>query len=395
MSENNESVQETSAPASREDRSTGIFGLPSLGLANRFAALPMWARLVVVLLLVSFAFYLPYLNILPFAYVRTDLTSGGSDWGGVLFLIVIYMIVAVGLNVVIGLAGLLDLGYIGFYALGAYSVAIFGSPSSPVTEAISAKFGLSEDWAVPFAACIPIALGIALVSGVILGAPTLRLRGDYLAIVTMGFGEIIRILSRNLDGVTNGPAGITLVPRPPEPSENFFSSIESAHWYWLALCVLFLLIFLARRLENSRVGRAWLAIREDEDAAAVMGVNAFKFKLWAFAIGAALGATAGLLFASKQAYVEPTGFALNLSFLFVAMVVIGGSGNMLGAMLGAFLITYLPERFREFQDWRPFAFGLAMVAVMVLRPQGLVPSRRRAREFEDRKHEAEEAAADV
>jgi branched-chain amino acid transport system permease protein len=231
--------------------------------------------------------------------------------------------------------------------------------------------------------------------GGLLGAPRLKLRGDYLAIVTMGFGEIIRILSRNVTSVTNGSAGIIGVPRPPEPSENFFSSIETAHWYWLALSVLLLLMFLTRRLENSRVGRGWLAIREDEDAAAVMGVNAFKFKLWAFAIGAALGATAGLLFASKQAYVEPTGFALNLSFLFVAMVVIGGSGNMYGAMLGAFLITYLPERFREFQDWRPFAFGVAMVAVMVLRPQGLVPSRRRAREFEDRKHEAEEAATDV
>lgn len=396
MSDINDPVPDTESESTAGKRRTaGFLGLPSLGIAERFNALPVWAKLPVVLLLVSFAFYLPFLNILPFAYVRTDLTSGGSDWGGVLFLVVIYMIVAVGLNVVIGLAGLLDLGYIGFYALGAYSVALFGSPSSPVTEMIASKFGLSEGWAVPFAACVPIALAVALASGVVLGAPTLRLRGDYLAIVTMGFGEIIRILSRNVTSVTNGSAGITSVPRPPEPSENFFSTIESAHWYWLALSVLILLMFLTRRLENSRVGRGWLAIREDEDAAAVMGVNAFKFKLWAFAIGAALGAIAGLLFASKQSYVEPTGFALNLSFLFVAMVVIGGSGNMVGAMLGAFLITYLPERFREFQDWRPFAFGLAMVAVMVLRPQGLVPSRRRAREFEDRKHEAQEAAADV
>ena len=391
MSDNKAPVAE---PAD-EGRKAGFLGLPSLGLADRFSSLPLWAKLPIVLLVVSFAFYLPNLTILPFAYIRTDLTSGGSDWGGVLFLVVIYMIVAIGLNVVIGLAGLLDLGYIGFYALGAYSVAIFGSPSSPVTQKIAERFDLGEGWAVPFAACIPIALGIALAAGVTLGAPTLRLRGDYLAIVTMGFGEIIRILSRNVGSVTNGSAGIIGVPSPPEPSENYFSSIESAHWYWLALVVLILLIFLTRRLENSRVGRGWLAIREDEDAAAVMGVNAFKFKLWAFAIGASLGAIAGLLFASKQAYVEPTGFALNLSFLFVAMVVIGGSGNMVGAMLGAFLITYLPERFREFQDWRPFAFGVAMVMVMVLRPQGLVPSRRRAREFADRKHEAEEAAADV
>ncbi|HXH79157.1 branched-chain amino acid ABC transporter permease [Nocardioides sp.] len=385
----------TEGPSVAGDRKAGFMGLPSLGIADRFAALPLWGKVPIVLALVSFAFYLPYLTILPFALVRTDLTSGGSDWAGVLFLVVIYMIVAIGLNVVIGLAGLLDLGYIGFYALGAYTVAIFGSPSSPVTKLIADKFGLSEGWAVPFALCIPLALAVALISGVALGAPTLRLRGDYLAIVTLGFGEIIRILSRNVDAVTNGPAGIIGVPRPPEPSDNYFSSIESAHWYWLALAVLILLMFMTRRLEDSRVGRGWLAIREDEDAAAVMGVDAFKFKLWAFAIGAALGAMAGLLFASKQAYVEPTGFALNLSFLFVAMVVIGGSGNMVGVMLGAFLITYLPERFRGFDDWRPFAFGVAMVLVMVLRPQGLVPSRRRAREFEDRKHEAEEAAADV
>ncbi|WP_457206420.1 branched-chain amino acid ABC transporter permease [Nocardioides sp. P5_C9_2] len=395
MSDLNEPTPDTTADQSTSSRATGAFGLPRLNIAERYSRAPLWVRMPIVLIGITFAFYLPFLNILPFAYIRTDLTSGGSDWGGVLFLIVTYMIVAIGLNVVIGLAGLLDLGYIGFYAIGAYSVALFGSPSSPVTKMIAERFGLSEGWAVPFVACVPIAIALALASGVLLGAPTLRLRGDYLAIVTMGFGEIIRILSRNVTSVTNGSAGIIGVPSPPEPSENFFSAIETAHWYWLGLSVLIVLIFLVRRLEDSRVGRGWLAIREDEDAAAVMGVNAFKFKLWAFAIGAAVGAIAGLLFASKQAYVEPTGFALNLSFLFVAMVVIGGSGNMVGAMLGAFLITYLPERFREFQDWRPFAFGVAMVAVMILRPQGLIPSRRRAREFADRKNEAEEAATDV
>jgi branched-chain amino acid transport system permease protein len=265
-------------------------------------------------------------------------------------------------------------------------------------EALQSRFGFSEEWAVPFAVCIPIAITMSLIAGVFLGAPTLRLRGDYLAIVTLGFGEIIRITARNLDNVTNGASGITGVPVPPGPESDgraFFNTIDAERWYWLALVILILIIWLARRLEHSRVGRAWLAIREDEDAAAVMGVAGFKFKLWAFAIGATLGGLAGLLFGSKQQYVEPNAFMVNLSFLFVAMVVIGGSGNIFGALLGAFLLTYLPERFREFVDWRPFAFGVALVAVMILRPQGLVPSRRRAREFEDRRHEAEEAAADV
>jgi branched-chain amino acid transport system permease protein len=367
-------------------------------LGERFGNAPGWVRGAVLLLVVAFAFYLPFLNILPFAYIRTDLTATGSDWASVLFLVVVYMIVAVGLNVVIGLAGLLDLGYVGFYALGAYSVALFGSTSSPVVESLQNRFGLSEEWAVPFALCIPLALAFSLTAGVILGAPTLRLRGDYLAIVTMGFGEIIRITARNLDNVTNGAAGITNVPTPPGPvidGRNYFNTIDAHRWYWLALVILIILIWLTLRLEHSRVGRAWLAIREDEDAAAIMGVAGFKYKLWAFAIGAALGGLAGLLFGSKQQFVEPNAFMLNLSFLFVAMVVIGGSGNIFGVLLGAFLLTYLPERFRGFEEWRPLAFGVALVAVMILRPQGLVPSRRRAREFEDRRHEAEEAAADA
>jgi len=380
--------------------------LKVLRLRDRWATLPHRIRIVVMLCLVAFAFYLPRLTVLPFAYVRTDI-GGGSDWASVLFLVAIYMIVAVGLNIVVGMAGLLDLGYIGFYALGAYSVALFGSPSSPVTEWIAEKYDLGTGWALPFAATIPIAIALTMTAGVILGAPTLRLRGDYLAIVTMGFGEIIRIIARNADPITGGAAGVTNVPAPPPTIDGkpWFNVGEPERWYWLALCVLILLIFVARRLENSRVGRAWLAIREDEDAAAIMGVPAFKFKLWAFAMGAALGAIAGLLFGSKQAYVEPTGFALNLSFLFVAMVVIGGSGNIGGAMLGAFLITYLPERFRTVPfleslgidpvAWRPFAFGVALVLVMILRPQGLIPNRRRAREFEDRRHEAEEAAVDA
>jgi branched-chain amino acid transport system permease protein len=361
------------------------------GMRDRWKALPKAVRWLFGLAGVVLLFILPYVQTYPFAYIRTDIIAGGSDWSSVLFLCAVYVIIAIGLNVVVGLAGLLDLGYVGFYAIGAYSVALFGSPDSPVTQWIAREFGLSEGWAVTWAICVPIALFLTMLSGVILGGPTLRLRGDYLAIVTLGFGEIIRIVARNSE-FTGGPNGVVNIPKPPGPTVEgrpFFNVLDIYRWYWLALVVLFIFVFAVRRLERSRVGRSWLAIREDEDAAQVMGVPAFKFKLWAFAIGAALGGISGLLFASRQGSIDPASFILNLSFLFVAMVVIGGSGNMLGVVVGAILLTYLPERFREFFEWRPFAFGVALVAVMILRPQGLIPSRRRARELADRKKEAE------
>ena len=368
------------------------------GIRSSWDGLPKPVKLAVLALLVAFLFYLPFLNILPFAQVRTDLNSGGSDWGSVLFTMTVYAIIAVGLNVVIGLAGLLDLGYVGFFAIGAYSVALFGSPDSPVTGWIREQYGLSEEWAVAWAACVPIAIALTMISGVILGAPTLRLRGDYLAIVTLGFGEIIRIVLRNSE-FSGGVQGVTNIPKPPGPIDaagrDFFNVLDIYRWYWLALVFLFIMIFAVRRLEHSRVGRSWLAIREDEDAAAIMGVPAFQFKLWAFAMGAALGGLSGMLFASRQGFVDPGSFELQLSFLFVAMVVIGGSGNMAGVILGAILLTYLPERFREIEEWRNFGFGVALVMVMVLRPQGLVPNRRRARELEDRKAEAQEEAVDA
>lgn len=369
------------------------------GIRTRWSDQSPVVKWVGALAVVAFFFYLPFLNILPFAYIRTDLNDAGTSWASVLFLMAVYAIVAVGLNVVIGLAGLLDLGYVGFFAIGAYSVGLFGSPTSPVTDWISNKYGFSDDWAVAWAACIPIAIALTMISGVILGAPTLRLRGDYLAIVTMGFGEIIRIVARNSEW-TGGPSGVNNIPKPPGPVDketglDFFNVLDLYRWYWLALVILIILIFAVRQIEHSRVGRAWLAIREDEDAAAIMGVPAFQFKLWAFAIGAALGGMSGMLYASRQAYIDPGGFGLALSFLFVAMVVIGGSGNMLGVIVGSGLLTYLPERFREFQGWRPLSFGVALVVVMILRPQGLIPSSRRASELADRKNEAEEAATDV
>jgi branched-chain amino acid transport system permease protein len=277
-------------------------------------------------------------------------------------------------------------------------VALFGSVNSPVVKWFQQQFDLPPGWAVTWAVCALLAVVLTMISGVLLGWPTLRLRGDYLAIVTLGFGEIIRIVARNMQGVTNGPQGISAIPGPegpPSADNQYFGLVDVKPWYWLAITFVLVMVFAVRRLEHSRVGRAWLAVREDEDAAAVMGVYPFKYKLWAFAIGAALGGLSGLLFGSRYAFIDPTQFNVNLSILFVAMVVVGGSGNMVGVSLGAVLLAYLPERFREIADYRWLAFGLAMVLVMILRPQGLIPSRRRQRELKDRAAEAEEAPAHV
>jgi branched-chain amino acid transport system permease protein len=377
---------DTTTRANPLDRIRAVPG----GIGERWRRLPKWQRMLGFAAFVVFLYYLPYLGIPGLTWLRTDSIEGGNNWAGVLFTCAVYVLIAIGLNVVIGLAGLLDLGYIGFFAVGAYSVALFGSRQSPVVEALRNRFGLSEDWAVAWAVCIPIALALAMISGVILGWPTLRLRGDYLAIVTLGFGEIIRIVVRNSTTWSGGPPGVAGIPGPqgaPSADNDIFGLIDPKPWYWLALSVVLLMVFLVRRLENSRVGRAWLAVREDEDAAAVMGVYPFKFKLWAFAIGAALGGLSGFLFASRSGFIEPNQFNAQLSILFVAMVVVGGSGNMAGVALGAFLLAYLPERFRDFSQWRFLVFGLALVLVMLLRPQGLIPSRRRARELKDRQEE--------
>jgi branched-chain amino acid transport system permease protein len=361
------------------------------GISDRWRGLPNWQRWLFVAAAIGLLYYMPYFGVPGLNLIRTDMSDKGASWSGVLFLCAIYALVAIGLNVVIGLAGLLDLGYIGFFAIGAYSVALFGSTDSPVVKMLQAKLGLSEAWAVPWAICIPIAIAFTMISGVLLGWPTLRLRGDYLAIVTMGFGEIIRIIARN-SAFTNANLGVNNIPGPEGPASvdnTVFGVVDPTPWYWLALTIVLLLVVGVRRLEHSRVGRSWAAVREDEDAAAVMGVHGFRFKLWAFAIGACLGGVSGMLFASRQGYIEPGNFNLVLSITFVAMVVIGGSGNMMGVALGAVLLTYLPERFRDFIDWRPFMVGVALVVVMVLKPTGLIPSRRRARELKDRAEEAE------
>ena len=351
-----------------------------VNLRSRWSNLPRPWRISVVFAFIVLLYSLPGLE-LPL------ITTEATDFTSVLFLCAVYVLVAVGLNVVIGLAGLLDLGYIGFYAVGAYSVAILGSPNSPVV--------IQYPWIV----CVPIAIAFTMVSGVVLGWPTLRLRGDYLAIVTLGFGEIIRVIGLN-STITNGNRGITAVPNPggnwPEwlawfpgisADEPIFSITNVIGFYWLALTVVIICILGVRRLEDSRVGRSWVAIREDEEAAEIMGVPTFKYKLWAFAIGAALGGLSGALFFSKQTFINAQSFDLFTSILWVAAVVIGGAGNQLGVAVGAVLLAYLPERFREFADYRLLAFGAALIAMTIFRPQGLLPSRRRSVELEDRKKE--------
>jgi branched-chain amino acid transport system permease protein len=276
--------------------------------------------------------------------------------------VIIFVLVALGLNVVVGLAGLLDLGYVGFYAVGAYVVGVL----------------TSQHASLPWLVVLPIAVVVSMLFGVILGTPTLRLRGDYLAIVTLGFGEIIRISAKNLDWL-GASRGISDIGRPPSIGPLKFGVIDPKPYYWLGLTLVFLVVFCLYRLEESRVGRAWTAIREDEDAAELMGVNTFKFKLWAFAIGAAVGGLAGAHYAGKVGFISPDNFPLQLSILFLAAVVLGGSGNMYGAILGGIMVAWLPERFRNFTDKRVLVFGIALVLVMVFRPEGLLPRRVRTK----------------
>ncbi len=349
------------------------------GIRERFRALPRWAKVVLAIALALFIYLLPILN--PPLITTTD-----SDFGAVLFLCALYALVAIGLNIVIGYAGLLDLGYIGFFAVGAFTVGILGSAHGKV----------------PLLLCIPLAMGVTLISGIILGAPTLRVRGDYLAIVTLGFGEIVRLILVNADSLTGGSRGISNIPTPPswvlfeipklrwdgltayidlDNTTKFleFGVTDSIPYYWLALTLVLIVLFLDWRMQNSRVGRAWEATREDEDAAELMGVPTFRFKLLAFATGAAIGGLSGALFATKQQFINPDNFTILYSVLFVAMVVVGGQGNRWGVVVAAALLTWAPEKFRFLSDARFLLFGLSLMALAIFRPQGLLPPRRSVR----------------
>jgi branched-chain amino acid transport system permease protein len=346
--------------------------------ARRWRKLPAGFRLVLVLAGICILWILPTLEI-PL------LDTPKSSFASVLFFPVgIYVLVAIGLNIVVGEAGLLDLGYVAFFAIGAYTMAILGTELGdgfwrvlPFDVPVDSRF-----WVI-----LPIGIAIAMLAGVLLGTPTLRLRGDYLAIVTLGFGEIIRLTARNTDSI-GGPRGISGIAHPSFPGVKF-GVLDPTPYYRLLLIIIILVVLMVRRLERSRVGRAWTAIREDEDAAELMGVPTFKYKLWAFAMGAAIGGMAGVIYASKVNAITPDSFQLVLSILFLAAVVLGGSGNMYGAALGAVVVAYLPERFRTFGDRRVLIFGVAMVVMMNFRPEGLLPSRRRAAELHETRPEDE------
>jgi len=328
---------------------------PVAGLGSRFAAMPRSARISAVILLIASLYALPYWPHVP--VLGWLVNTPGTSFENVLTdQMMVFALVALGLNVVVGLAGLLDLGYVGFYAVGAY-----------VTAVLTSAHG---NW--PWFASLPVAVVISMLAGVILGTPTLRLRGDYLAIVTLGFGEIIRITANNT-GWLGGPRGINKIKHPPSIGPLKFGVLNAKPYWYLGFTIILIVIFALRRLEASRVGRAWSAVREDEDAAELMGVDTFKFKLWAFAIGAAIGGLAGTLYAGKVGYVNPDNFQLQLSILFLSAVVLGGTGNMYGAMMGAVLVGWMPERFRNFASRRYFVFGIVLVLVMVFRPQGLFP----------------------
>jgi ABC-type branched-subunit amino acid transport system permease subunit len=290
----------------------------------------------------------------------------------------VYVLLAIGLNVVIGWAGLLDLGYIAFYALGSYTTAyLTGSlPVKPPSWLL-----LSPLWA------IPAAIAVCLIAGVLLGAPTLRLRGDYLAIVTLGFGEIIRIIAVNNPGnFTNGPRGVASAVPHPVVNLGFFriewGGNQLQYWY-LLLVLVALLFFLFYRLEGSRLGRAWAAVREDEVAAQASGVNTTRVKLLAFAIGASTSGLAGVFFASDIGYFNPQNFILNNSILIVAYVVFGGMGSLTGAIAGAAALTWLPDFLRDQvpSEDRVMWIGAVLIVMMIFRPEGLIPARRRKAEL--------------
>jgi branched-chain amino acid transport system permease protein len=322
------------------------------------------------------------------------LTQVGTAWVRIANLAILFIFLSLGLNIVVGMAGLLDLGYVAFYAVGAYTWALLASP----------HFGVH----LPFWIILPIGALLACIAGAVLGAPTLRLRGDYLAIVTLGFGEIVRIFMNNLSSpfnITNGPKGITRIDSFSVGDMDFRSTdtllgidfTGPTKYYYVLLLLLLFVIVVNLRLQKSRIGRAWVAIREDEIAAKAAGINTRNIKLLAFAMGASFGGIAGGMFAAMQGFVSPESFVLHESIMILAMVVLGGMGNVWGVIAGALLLSFVPEFLRytvepaqmalfghlliEPEVLRMLIFGVALVLTMRFRPAGLWPESRHKREM--------------
>ena len=354
---------------------------------------PNLARLAIYVVLAALLVAAPFI---------IDATLGRT-WVRILDVALLFIMLALGLNIVVGYAGLLDLGYIAFYAVGAYMMALLGSPHlanqfEVIAQMFPNGFHVSVWWVLPVAALV------AGIFGMLLGAPTLKLRGDYLAIVTLGFGEIIRIFMNNLNdpiNFTNGPQGINMI----DPIRVFGGSLHgeggvvqvggyAKHsvnaYYFLFLLLTIVTIFVTSRLQHSRLGRAWVAIREDEIAAKAMGINTRNVKLLAFAMGASFGGVAGAMFGAFQGFVSPESFSLTESIAVLAMVVLGGIGHIPGVVLGGVLLAALPEVLRhvvepaqqalfgtvviEAEVLRQLLYGLALVLIMLLNPAGLWPS---------------------
>ena len=348
----------------------------------------------------------------------------GNSWVRIIDIALLYIMLALGLNIVVGFAGLLDLGYIAFFAIGAYLAGLLASPQfAVVIESLQMEYPVAGDWLLHVAGdaiaaqgihwsvwvIIPLAALVAGIFGALLGAPTLKLRGDYLAIVTLGFGEIIRIFMNNLNGpvnITNGPQGINLIDPVRIGGVSLageagsggvvylagFSMPSVNAYYYLFLLLCILTVFISQRLQHSRLGRAWIAIREDEIAAKAMGIHVRNMKLLAFAMGAAFGGVAGAMFGAFQGFISPESFTLTESIAVLAMVVLGGIGHIPGVILGAVLLAALPEILRhtvepiqmvlfghiwiEAEVLRQLLYGLALVLIMLARPAGLWPSPR-------------------
>ena len=322
----------------------------------------------------------------------------GNAWVRIADMALLYVLLALGLNIVVGYAGLLDLGYVAFFAIGAYMFGLLASPHlSETFTALAAMFpnGLHT----PLWLAIPLGAALAGFFGVLLGAPTLRLRGDYLAIVTLGFGEIIRVFLNNLDqplNITNGPKGLGQIDSikffgldlGKKLSVGGFELASVTLYYYLFLALVVVSVVVCHRLELSRIGRAWMAIREDETAAKSMGINTRNLKLLAFGMGATFGGVSGAMFAAFQGFISPESFSLMESVMIVAMVVLGGIGHLPGVILGAVLLAALPEVLRyvagplqamtdgrlDASILRQLLIALAMISVMLLRPHGLWPA---------------------